>query len=109
MPFTIQTGRATAAVPPAATFCKGALRSNDVIKYARGAAVVVAVDGAEAKAVLVVARISPQDGIAFVDRENAFEKFSTYKTKTPFFHIQASNIIWNYVICCGVLNTLEYC
>lgn len=65
MPVAIQTGRATAAVPPTATASTGTFHFSDVTKDARGAAVIVTVTGAEAVAILVNAWIGTTDGITF--------------------------------------------
>ena len=65
MPVAVQTGRATAAVPPTAAVWIGTFRFSDVTKDARGAAVIVAIGGAEAVAILVDALIGTTDGITF--------------------------------------------
>lgn len=65
MPVAIQSGRATAAVPPAATFWKATLGLSNVSKDAWGAAIIVLVDGAEAVAILVDASIGTTDGITY--------------------------------------------
>lgn len=65
MPVAVQMGGAAAAVPPAATFRKSTVSFHNVAKDARGAAVVVTVDGAEAVAILVNASIGATDGVAF--------------------------------------------
>lgn len=65
MPVPVQTGRATVAVPPTATVCKGTFPLRNVTEDAWGAAVVVAVHCAEAKAILVIASISTADGVTF--------------------------------------------
>lgn len=65
MPLAVQAGGTAAAEPPASAHGECALHFNNVIGDARGAAVVVAVDGAEAKAVLVDSWVGTSDGIAF--------------------------------------------
>lgn len=65
MPVAVQTGGTTAAEPPASTLTKSALIHRNIAEEARGAAVVVAVDGAETKAVLVDSLKGTSDGIAF--------------------------------------------
>lgn len=65
VPVTVETGRAAPAEPPTASFRKGALCFSNVSEEARGAAVIVAVDGAEAVAVLVNTLIGSTDGVTF--------------------------------------------
>lgn len=68
MPDTVQAGRTTATEPPASALWNTALHYNDIAEEARGAAIVVAVQGAEAKAVLVDSFVGTSDGIAFGTR-----------------------------------------
>lgn len=63
MPIAVQTGGTTATEPPGSTFWKAALHFNNVSKQARGAAVIVTVNGAEAEAVLVNAFVGTADGV----------------------------------------------
>lgn len=74
MPVASQTGRATAAVPPAATFWKATLHFSNVTKDAWGAAVIVTVDSAEAEAILVNASIGTTDGITFEQSWKPFKE-----------------------------------
>lgn len=68
VPITVETGGATAAVPPAATPLRpAAVILRDIPENARGAAVIVPITGAEAVAVLVDAFIGPTDGITCTD------------------------------------------
>ena len=65
MPITIQTGRTTAAVPPAAALWHGTFILSNVTKDARWAAIVVTVKSAETVAVLVNASVGTTDGVTF--------------------------------------------
>lgn len=65
MPLAVQAGGTAATEPPSSAHGECTLHVNNVIVDARGAAVVVAVDGAEAKAVLVDSLVVTSDGIAF--------------------------------------------
>lgn len=64
VPFAVQAGGTAAAEPPASAHVQRALHFSNVTGDARGAAVVVVVDGAEAKAVLVDSWVGTSDGIA---------------------------------------------
>lgn len=75
VPVAVQTGRSASTVPPAtAAFMKAAVVFSDVTEDARGAAVVVLVHGAEAKAVLVDALVSATDGVTCGHRWKPFRK-----------------------------------
>lgn len=65
MPVAVQAGGTTAAEPPASTHRRSALHFSNIAKDARGAAVVVVVNGAETKAVLVDSFVGTSDGVAF--------------------------------------------
>lgn len=65
VPVAVQGGGTTAAEPPASALGESALHFGDVAEAARGASVVVAVDGAEAEAVLVDSSAAASDGVAF--------------------------------------------
>lgn len=68
MPVTVQAGGTTAAEPPAPTLRKSALHHRNIAEDARGAAVVVVVDGAETEAVLVDSCVGTSDGIAYGEK-----------------------------------------
>lgn len=68
MPIAVETGWTTATEPPGTTFWKAALHFSNVSKQARGTAVIVTVNGAEAEAVLVNAFVGTADGVALKTR-----------------------------------------
>lgn len=70
MPVAVQGGGTAAAEPPASFLEEHALRYGDVAEDARGASVVVAVDGAEAEAILVDSFVGASDGVAFGESES---------------------------------------
>lgn len=65
MPVAVQSSGTTAAEPPASTIKNSALHHRNIVEDARGAAVVVVVDGAETKAVLVDSFVGTSDGVTF--------------------------------------------
>lgn len=65
VPVAVQGGGTAAAEPPASALGESALHLGDVAEDARGASVVVAVDRAEAEAVLVNFSAAASDGVAF--------------------------------------------
>lgn len=84
MPVTVQTGRATAAVPPTATIWRGTFPLCNVTKDAWGAAVIVTVDGAEAVAILVNAWVGTTDGITFGQSWKPFKESSEVRIQRAF-------------------------
>lgn len=74
MPVAVQTGRATAAEPPTTTFWRATVHLSNVTKDAWGAAVIVTINGAEAKAILVNAWIGTTDGITFGQSWKTFKE-----------------------------------
>lgn len=65
VPVAVQGGGTAAAEPPASALGESALHFGDVTEEARGAPVVVAVDRAEAEAILVDSSAAASDGVAF--------------------------------------------